>query len=310
MAPFARRRLYTLPMSRPVKTPPATWPSLADYAAYAELGAPLGRTSVAVVTVLLNAVDTVSQTLASVHAEPMPVRHVIVDGGSTDGTAAYVAKHKRAGDLLISEPDRGISDAMNKGIAASNSDYVAIIHGDDALGPGQLQTALAAARAGDLDAVFGSVRMSRGGRFWYLWRGQPDYAAVLPRRMPAVPHPSLLISRRAFERAGLYSLRYKLAMDYEWLLRAHRLGVNATFVEGVVADMNHDGRSNTAYAKTLAEVADIVQSYGRPRLIAQAERFGRVFKTAVSMKAQRGAPQLHALLRRAVNRDVSFGPTG
>ena len=297
-------------MSQAVKMPPATWPSSADYAAYAELGVPLGRTSVAVITVLLNAVDTVGQTLASVHAEPMQVRHVIVDGGSTDGTAEYVARHKRPGDLLISEPDKGISDAMNKGIAASNSDYVAIIHGDDALGPGQLQTALAAARADDLDAVFGSARMSRGGHFWYLWRGQPDYDSVLSRRMPAVPHPSLLISRRAFERTGLYSLRYKLAMDYEWLLRAHRFGVHPVFVEGVVADMNHDGRSNTAYVRTLAEVADIVESYGRPRLIAQAERFGRVLKTAISIKAQRGAPQLHALLRRAVNRDVSFEPTG
>ena len=285
---------------------PTDYPTLRDYAAYEAMGAALPRVPVAVVTVLLNAVSTVGATLASVQSQPQPVRHVIVDGGSTDGTLDYVRAHRRPQDLLIGEPDKGISDAINKGIAASNSDYVAILHGDDALGPDQLQTALAAAVSGDHAIVFGSARIFREGRYWYLWRGEPDYARVLGRRMPAVPHPSMLVSRRAFEQVGLYDPRYKLAMDYEWLLRAERLGVGASFVEGVVADMNHDGLSNTLFAKTLAEVARVVEAYGRPRPIAQAERYGRLLKTHVSMRAQRSAPWLHAALRSVINRQVNF----
>ena len=118
----------------------------------------------------------------------------------------------------------------------------------------------------------------------------------------------MLISRRAFEQVGLYDPRYKLAMDYEWLLRAERLGVKATLVEGVVADMNHDGLSNNLFAKTLAEVARVVEAYGRPRPLAQAERYGRLVKTHISIRAQHGAPWLHTMLRSLVNRQVDFQP--
>ena len=74
---------------------PTGYPTLRDYAAYEAVGSALPLEPVAVVTVLLNAVATVGATLTSVQSQPRPVRHVIVDGGSTDGTLEYVRAHRR-----------------------------------------------------------------------------------------------------------------------------------------------------------------------------------------------------------------------
>ena len=284
-------------------------PSFHDYARYVELGQSLAACELAVVTVVLNAAPTLPRTLQSLKRQRTDLRHVVVDGGSTDGSLAIVRSGLSPDDLLISEADGGISDAMNKGLAAANSRHVAVLHSDDWLSDGQLQLALSIIRSTGAPFVFGDVEFHRHGAFLYRERGQADYTNVLAAKMSCVPHPSMLVSKAAFEAVGLYRTDLKLAMDYEWLLRAARQGVVGSHVEGLLAHMTHDGASNTLYRRTIAEVAEIAIAYGRPWPLARAEQALRTVKTSVARRVESVDPRLHLRLKRLINPKILQDPS-
>ncbi len=285
-------------------------PSFDDYARYVELGQRHRPCELAVVTVVLDAAPTLPRTLRSLRRQGIALRHVVVDGGSTDGSLEIVRASLGPGDLLISEPDQGISDAMNKGLAAANSAYVAILHSDDWVSDGQLALAVSAIRAGGAPFVFGDVQFYRGDAPLYRERGQAGYVAELGARMSCVPHPSMLVSRAAFEVVGLYRTDLRLAMDYEWLLRASRAGLVGAYVEGLLAHMTHDGVSNRRFGRTLAEVAGIAIAYGRPWPLARAEQLFRTGKTALARRIEALDPHLHLRLKRMVNPKILRGASG
>jgi glycosyltransferase involved in cell wall biosynthesis len=264
----------------------------------------------AVVTVVLNAAATLPRTLESLQRQGTRLRHVVVDGGSADGSLEIARAAQGPDDILISEPDGGISDAMNKGLAAANSRYVAVLHSDDWLSDGQLALALAAITADPAPFVFGDVEFHRDGGSLYRERGQAGYVTGLGAKMSCVPHPSMLVARGAFEAVGLYRTDLKLAMDYEWLLRAARAGLAGRHVEGVLAHMTHDGASNTLYRRTLAEVAAIAIAYGRPWPLARAEQLSRTVKTSVARRVETLDPRLHLRLKRLVNPKILPDPSG
>ena len=280
-------------------------PTLRDYAAYEALGRSRAPCELAAVTVARNAATTIARTQRSVHAQGPQVRHVVVDGGSTDATLAVLRPDLRAHDILISEPDRGISDAMNKGIAACNAAFVAVIHSDDWLSDSQLALALAHVHATGADFVFGDVDFYKAGRLAHRDRGDPDYAAKVANRMPSVLHPSILFSRQAFERVGLYRTDLKLAMDYEWLLRATSAGLRGAYSPAIIANMTHDGASNTRYPQTMAEVADVAIRYGRPRLRARAEQAMRTAKIFAGRRVERLSPAVFLAVRRRINPQIA-----
>ena len=204
----------------------------------------------------------------------------------------------------------GICDAITKGRAAATGRHLAILHSDDWLSDGQLALALSAMRSSGAPFVFGDVEFHRHGGSLYRERGQADYTAVLAAKMSCVPHPSMLISRHTFEAVGLYRTDLKLAMDYEWLLRASRQGVVGRHVDGLLAHMTHDGASNTLYRRTLAEVAAIAIAYGRPWPLARAEQGFRTLKTSVGRYVESFDPRLHLRVKRLINPKILWDPAG
>src|ERR1700742_1593462 len=126
-----------------------TSPRLDDYDTYATkrgvglpgTAPPLGS----IVTIALNMARTLERTIASVQAQNFPsVEQVLVDGGSTDGTLDVILRMARPQDFWISEKDRGISDAFNKGVAMARGRYVLILNADDWLSPDQIAQSVAA----------------------------------------------------------------------------------------------------------------------------------------------------------------------
>lgn len=291
-----------------------TWspvaPTLGDYAATHALRPAAGvGPSVTVVTICRNARATIERTLESVQAQDgIEFEHVVVDGGSTDGTRELLERRLRPGDFLLSEPDRGISDALNKGVALARGTAIQIAHADDWLEPGQLARAHAALAATGADFVFGDLVFHEGGAASFLYRGEADYAAAIERRMPALNHPTVLARRAAFEQIGLFDLRYRCAMDYDWFLRLHRAGGRGVHVPGLVANMTHDGVSNLRFARTFREVAAIAVEHGRNPVVARIELAGRIVKTTTGRVVKRRAAPAYRLVRRALNR--SFEPVG
>lgn len=275
-----------------------------DYADYARRRPPDREVDCSIVTTSLNSAATIERTIDSVHAQSTYVQQVFVDGGSTDGTIDRIRARMRTNDVLIAEPDRGISDAMNKGIAVAAGRAIGILHSDDWLGENQIAAALGALDRSGADFAFGDVRISVDGQPWYVERGDPNYLRVVRRRMPAVPHPSMLIRRATLERAGLYRLDLKLAMDYEWLLRSAVLGLTAIYEPAIMANMTFDGRSNTSFRKTAVEGSRIVQMFGRPRLVAELDRNLVTAKMSLGRGVRALNPSLYVSLRRLINRQI------
>lgn len=188
--------------------------------------------SITVVTPCLNAAATLPETLESVRAQGYPrLEHVVVDGGSTDGTVELLEAAE--GVRFVSEPDKGLSDAMNKGIHMATGDIVGWLNADDAYEPGALH-AVASAFASHPDALWatGRVRITDGsGEEIRSWVSR--YKRFFLRRYSLrsllvqnyVQAPATFIRRDALlAEPGPFDLRFKYSMDYDLWLRLARKG--------------------------------------------------------------------------------------
>jgi GT2 family glycosyltransferase len=279
-------------------------PRLNEYDSYAtKRGAPRGDAPlVSIVTVALNAARTLERTIASVQAQSFAsLEHVVVDGGSTDGTLDIIRRMARPQDYWISEKDRGISDAFNKGVALTHGRHILILNADDWLSPDQIAQSVGALNRSGADFVFGDLIFYEGDRPLFRYGGDPGYARVIRRRWPSVGHPTLLASRSCFEQIGLFDPAYRNAMDYDWLLRLHCAGRRGVHCPDVTGHMTHDGVSNLQFARTIEEVRRIVVAHGRNPFVAALEAGFRRVKTSIAQPVKRRGEPLHRLMRQAIN---------
>jgi glycosyltransferase involved in cell wall biosynthesis len=229
-------------------------------------------TKISLITVCYNSAATIRETLESVavqsHAD---VEHIIVDGGSRDETLALVHAHRRHAGPLVSEPDRGIYDAMNKGLALASGDIVGFLNSDDVLAdPGVLSRIAAAFEAPEVDACYGDlvyVAASNPARVVRYWRSRV-YQPGLCRRgwMPA--HPTFYVRRQAYQRHGGFDDSLRIAADFEICLRlleVHRLRV--TYLPEVLVKMRTGGVSNSSLRNVIhsnREVSWALRKHGYP----------------------------------------------
>ncbi len=291
-----------------------TAPRLADYAAYAEARAcvqpPLPDDPlVSIVTVTLQAAAAVERTIRSVQAQSCPsIEQIFVDGGSSDATIDIVRRLARPGDYWISEADRGISDAFNKGIALARGRFIQILNADDWLSGNQIETAIRAIEQAQADFAFGDVIFYEGDRPIFTYAGDPHYAGTIERRMPVISHPTVLATRDCFEQIGLFDLSYRNAMDYDWFLRLHRAGKRGVYSNAIVGHMTHAGVSNRQFKRTIDEVKTIAIAHGRNPWAASAEARLRCLKTAASQPVRRHLRPVYELVRRVINRSYRPAP--
>jgi glycosyltransferase involved in cell wall biosynthesis len=200
---------------------------------------------VSVVTVVFNGRRHLEETLASVRAQAGPViEHWVIDGGSTDGTVDIVRAQGSHLAGWISEPDNGIADAFNKGLARARGDYIMFLNADDALAhPRALADLVDAARASDWPAVvYGDCDLIDPSSGEFLYRAVINYDRARFLARETLPHPGMLMHKRYFEQFGRFDTSFRVAMDYEMFLR----GVpqtGALRVPGVVTRVRAGGIS-------------------------------------------------------------------
>jgi glycosyltransferase involved in cell wall biosynthesis len=291
-------------MSRRTADPTKGPPTLADYQDIAARRPPPGGEApeISVITVVKNGAATLGRTIASLHAQEGPsIEHIVIDGGSTDGTLDLVKSLLRPGDYWQSEPDRGISDAFNKGIALARGRAIQILNADDWLPRGQLAIRASALSKSAADFVFGDCLAYEGDEPVFRYRGNADYASHIGRCMHAINHPSLLARRTAYVDYGLFSLRHRYAMDYEWILRVHKAGGHGLYDPAIVANLALGGVSHRQFRSAEREVRDTAVMYGRNPAAADLEYRYHVAKITLGRLLMRQARPVYVRVRSWIN---------
>ncbi|WP_129594592.1 glycosyltransferase family 2 protein [Seramator thermalis] len=178
---------------------------------------------ISIITATYNSEATIKDTLESVNAQTYPdIEHIIVDGASKDNTLDLVKKYGKRVSLIISEPDKGIYDAMNKGIKAATGDVIGILNSDDFFTSEDVISAIVFAfENNDIDAVYGDVHyvnpenLNKCVRYYSSAVFKPSLFKF--GLMPA--HPSFYVKRSCYEKYGVYSLDYQIASDFDLLVR-------------------------------------------------------------------------------------------
>lgn len=212
---------------------------------------------ISVVTACRDGVEFLDQCMSSVLSQDFDsFEYIVIDGGSTDGSADIIRRHEHRLAYWQSRPDRGLAHAFNQGVDHSTGQWVIFLNADDYFADRTALSRMARhlSRHAEADVVFGRVQLvtrdqapaaiAVSGR---PWRWQEF------RRLDTIPHPAAFTARRFFASVGGFSEDLRIAVDYEHYLRAGQ-ALNAVFAPELVARMRVDGMSQARSGVTHHEI--------------------------------------------------------
>lgn len=225
---------------------------------------------ITVITAVLNRVATLAQALVSVQVQQgVRVQHVVIDGASTDGSLELLRDQGDRISVLVSERDEGIYHALNKGLACATGDIVGFLHSDDVYAHERvLARVVAAFTEPAVEAVYGDLDYvtADGTRVLRRWRSGSYTRGRLARGwMP--PHPAFFARRCVYERFGTFDTAFRIAADYDWLLRVLGPGgVQPAYIPEVLVKMRWGGASNRSLGRLLRKSREDLLALRRHRI--------------------------------------------
>ncbi len=234
--------------------------------------------TVSVITVCFNSGSTLSHTLMSVSEQTYPKKeHIVIDGVSTDNTAAVLAQHRTALAVCLSEPDAGMYDAMNKGIHHATGEVIGFLNADDYYAtPDALAQIMDAFQDPTVEAVYGDLQyvspqcLTQVVRYW---RSSPFKPSLfLTGWCP--PHPTFYIRKSCLERFGGFDMQYRMGNDVEWMMRlleVHR--ITTRYLPQVLVNMRTGGASNNKFSHIWLQNKEIIRAARQHQLPLSLFRF-------------------------------------
>jgi glycosyltransferase involved in cell wall biosynthesis len=206
---------------------------------------------VSIITTVLNSVETIEQTIVSVLGQTYKnIEYIVIDAASTDGTVEVIEKYRSRISVFISEPDMGISDGFNKGLSYATGEWIGIINGDDFYTPTAVQTIMDG-RSGEVKVICGNI----------LLTGNNGYKRVKKSKISwlnfgmFIMHPTCLIHKDVYNTTGLYNLKYKIAMDFDFFMRIKKNGFQMRHIDETIVHMRTGGASNNITKMHYEEIA-------------------------------------------------------
>jgi glycosyltransferase len=184
------------------------------------------------------------------------IEYIIIDGKSSDGTLDIIKKYEHHIAKLISEPDQGLYDAMNKGINLATGDIIGILNSDDVFFSNTIVSDIVNVFEGnaEVDAVYGNItyfRESSSEKKKRVWITKPYYSSFFDDgEVP--PHPSLFVKKTVYDAIGTYFPDFKISSDYEFMLRAFKVHCyKPYFLNSFIVNMRIGGESTRSFKNIL-----------------------------------------------------------
>jgi len=203
------------------------------------------KKTVSVITVVYNNANMLQRCINSVVESTYweKIEYIIIDGGSNDGTLDVIKKNISYIDYAVSEKDRGIYHAMNKGLSLCSGDYIALINSDDWLESNGIEIAVNAIKENNAEIGIGFANIwDANDKFSHVWKiGSFDVRILLSGM--SFCHQALIASRKAYEMAGLYDESMLISSDYKWVKSLFKARLPFVFIEKPIVNFSFNGIS-------------------------------------------------------------------
>jgi len=206
---------------------------------------------VSIITISYNSAETIEDTIKSVVSQDYPnIEYIIIDGASKDATLSIVDKYKDKIAKVISEKDKGIYDAMNKGVQNATGDIIGILNSDDYYYDttviSEVVRLFEQEKTDGLYADLVYVDRADSEKIIRYWKsGKYTPGKFLKGWMP--PHPTFFVKKEVYTHFGLYNTDLRSAADYEFMLRViHKHKISLTYMPRVLTKMRVGGMSNVS----------------------------------------------------------------
>ena len=210
---------------------------------------------ISIITSVYNNKETIEDAIKSVLSQSYDnIEYIIVDGGSSDGTLEIIEKYKNDIAHYISEPDKGIYDGLNKGVQLATGDVVAFLHSDDIYASDTIIEDIAQEfQKSKVDGVYGDLIYTPKEdttKILRYWKSKPFKPEMLKQGwMPA--HPTLFLKKSVYDKYGTFDLNFKIAGDYDFMLRVLSAGISVSYLPQVFYKMRMGGASNKSLKNIL-----------------------------------------------------------
>lgn len=222
---------------------------------------------ISIITVVYNNEKTIKDAIESVLGQTYEnIEYVIIDGKSKDNTVSIIREYESKLGFFVSEKDNGLYDAMNKGIQSATGDVIGILNSDDLYQDLDVIVDVMEQFNNDskLDLLYGNlvyVKSDNVNKIVRNWKCKPYYDRFFENgNVP--PHPALFVKRSVYDKVGLFNLDYKLAADYELMLRMLRkYDFKIKYIDRLIVKMRLGGATNQSFTNIINQNKEIIRSW-------------------------------------------------
>lgn len=238
-----------------------------------------------IITVVRNGSDTLQRCINSIKSQKYKdFEYLIIDGASSDGTLEIVRENADVISLAVSEKDRGLYFAMNKGLELARGKYVGILNADDIYYPETLELVRdVIIKESNSDVIYGAMSyFSQPNKTHFI------HSDELSKKM--IFHPTCFVSNEAYKKHGNFNTKYRVAADYEFIMRCYKANAKFVGIDSVLASFSDGGTSARLRLRSIVETSEIQARYNSESIFRKYTKLLRMliatYLRAVLGKAQ------------------------
>jgi glycosyltransferase involved in cell wall biosynthesis len=238
-----------------------------------------------IITVVRNGSDTLQRCINSIKSQKYKdFEYLIIDGASSDGTLEIVRGNDDVISLAVSEKDRGLYFAMNKGLELARGKYVGILNADDIYYPETLELVRdVIIKESNSDVIYGAMSyFSQPNKTHFI------HSDELSKKM--IFHPTCFVSNEAYKKHGNFNTKYRVAADYEFIMRCYKANAKFVGIDSVLASFSDGGTSARLRLRSIVETSEIQARYNSESIFRKYTKLLRMliatYLRAVLGKAQ------------------------